>query len=251
MTPMRRVVLLGATKGMGRALARRMSERGDRLFLLGRNLDDLDRSARDLEIRGGGKVASVGCAVCDLERPDTFTPALEQASAHLGNFDTVIVTAGLYETQEHLERDPELARRVLATDFTNTIVFCEHARSRLLAEGGGTLCVFSSVAGDRSRKPVVLYGAAKAGLSYYLEGLDHRFRRQGLRTVCVKPGFVNTSMTQGLPKPPFAAEAEDVAREVIKAIDRGTPEVYAPRFWALIMFIVRRLPRWVMRRTEF
>jgi len=248
---MRRVVLLGGTKGMGRALARRMSQRGDRLVLLGRNLDDLDRSARDLEARGTA-VTSVGRALCDLERPETFIPALEQASAHLGGFDTVVVTAGLYETQERLESDPELARRVLTADFTNTILFCEYARSRILAQGGGgTLCVFSSVAGDRSRKPVVLYGAAKAGLSYYLEGLDYRFHGQGLRTICVKPGFVNTSMTQGLRKPPFAAEADDVAREVLEAIDRGTPTVYGPPLWALIMFVVRRLPRWVMRRTEF
>jgi NAD(P)-dependent dehydrogenase (short-subunit alcohol dehydrogenase family) len=227
-----------------------MSERGDRLFLLGRNLDDLDRSARDLEARGAS-VGNVGRALCDLEHPETFVPALEQASVHLGGFDTVVVTAGLFATQDRLERDQELASRLLGADFTNTILFCEHARGHLLSSGGGTLCVFSSVAGDRGRKPVVLYGAAKAGLSHYLEGLDYRFRRQGLRTVCVKPGFVKTSMTQGLRTPPFAAEPDAVAREVLKAIDRGRPTVYRPRLWAVIMFVIRRLPRWVMRRVEF
>ena len=103
------------------------------------------------------------------------------------------------------------------------MLFCEEARRRLLARGGGTLCVFSSVAGERGRKPVVLYGAAKAGLSRYLEGLDHGSGRQGLKTVCVKPGFVRTSMTAGLPEPPFAGDPEGVARTVLRAIDRGTP----------------------------
>ena len=87
-------------------------------------------------------------------------------------------------------------------------MFCEEARRRLLARGGGTLCVFSSVAGERGRKPVVLYGAAKAGLTRYLEGLDHKFRAQGLRTICVKPGFVRTGMTEGLKTPPFAGEPD-------------------------------------------
>jgi len=111
--------------------------------------------------------------------------------------------------------------------------------------------VFSSVAGERGRKPVVLYGAAKAGLTRYLEGLDHRFRAAGLRTVCVKPGFVRTSMTDGLPVPPFAGEPEDVARRVLAAIDAGRPVVYAPGAWGWVMFVIRRLPRFVMRRVRF
>ena len=115
----------------------------------------------------------------------------------------------------------------------------------------GTLCAFSSVAGERGRKPVILYGAAKAGLSRYLEGLDHKFRARGLKTVCVKHGFVKTGMTAGLKSPPFAGEPEDVARRVLKAIDRGRPEIYVPGAWRWVMRIIRRLPRWVMRKIEF
>src|SRR5213078_2479234 len=111
--------------------------------------------------------------------------------------------------------DLDLTRRLLIADFSNTVLFCEAARRRLLARGGGTLCVFSSVAGERGRAPVILYGAAKAGLSRYLEGLDHKFRAQGLRTIAVKPGFVKTSMTAGLTPPPFAADADDAARAVL------------------------------------
>ncbi len=243
-----KVAVLGATKGMGRALARRMAQRGDAVALLGRDRGDLERSARDLEVRGG---ARVGTAVCDLERPETFAPALEEAETALGGLDAVVVTAGLFATQERLEADPELARRLLLVDFTNTVAFCEEARRRLLARGGGTLCVFSSVAGERGRKPVVLYGAAKAGLTRYLEGLDHRFRAAGLRTVCVKPGFVRTSMTDGLPAPPFAGEPEGVARRVLRAIDAGTPVVYAPGAWRWVMLVIRLLPRFVMRRVGF
>jgi len=245
------VAFLGATKGMGRALARRMAERGDRLFLLGRDLAELEKSARDLEARPGLAAGAVGVAACDLEQPEGFAPALSAAEKALGKLECVVVTAGLFGTQQQLEDDPELARRVLTVDFANTVVFCEEARKRLLAAGGGTLCVFSSVAGERGRKPVVLYGAAKAGLTRYLEALDHKYRAQGLRTVCVKPGFVKTGMTAGLPSPPFAGEPEGVAATVLKAIDRGTPVVYAPPIWGLVMLVIRNLPRFAMRKIGF
>jgi decaprenylphospho-beta-D-erythro-pentofuranosid-2-ulose 2-reductase len=249
----RKVAFLGATKGMGRALARRLAARGDAIFLLGRDLEDLGRSARDLEVRagnttpgaaaadgGGGRGAGtdvdvgIGVALCDLERPDTFAGSLAAAESALGGLDTVVVTGGMFATQEALEQDPELARRLLTVDFANTVIFCEEARRRLLARGGGTLCVFSSVAGERGRKPVILYGAAKAGLTHYLEGLDHKFRARGLRTICVKPGFVRTGMTEGLRAPPFAGEPDAVAALVCRAIDRGRPVVYVPGIWAVM-----------------
>lgn len=244
-----KVVFLGATKGMGRALARLMAGRGDRLFLLGDRPDELRRSARDLELRGAK--GEVGFAQCDLLRPESFAAALDRAVVALEGFHAVILTAGLFATQEELESDPELTARLLAVDFSNSVLFCEEARRRLLAFGGGTLCAFSSVAGERGRKPVVIYGAAKAGLSRYLEGLDHRYRGQGLKTVCVKPGFVRTGMTAGLPAPPLAGEPQSVARRVLKAIDRGMPEVYAPAAWSWLMRVVRLLPRWAMRRIKF
>jgi decaprenylphospho-beta-D-erythro-pentofuranosid-2-ulose 2-reductase len=244
-----KVVSLGATSGMGRALARLLAERGESLFLLGLPPDDLERSAKDLELRGAE--GSVGTAPCNLLEPGGFEAALAAADAALGGFDTVIVSAGLFASQEALEDNTELCGKLLAANYTNTVMLCEAARKRMLARGGGTLCVFSSVAGERGRKPVILYGSAKAGLTRYLEGLDHKFRAQGLVTVTVKPGFVRTSMTEGLKPPPFAGEPEDVARLVLRALDRGTPVVYAPPIWSLVMFVIRRLPRFVMRRIGF
>jgi len=243
-----KAVLLGATSGMGRALARLLAERGESLFLLGIPADDLLRSAKDLEVRGA---AQVGFQVCDLLDPTSFAGALKLADDALGGFDTVVVSAGLFGSQERLESDPEFAARLLAANFTNTVLFCEEARKRMLPRGGGTLCVFSSVAGERGRKPVILYGSAKAGLTRYLEGLDHKFRSQGLVTITVKPGFVKTAMTEGLRPPPFAGEPEGVARQVLRAIDRRTPVVYAPPMWALVMLVIRNLPRFVMRRIGF
>ncbi len=245
-----KAVILGATKGMGRALAQQAAGRGDSLFLLGRDEADLERSAADCIARSPD-AKTTGHARCDLEDPESFEAALDAADAALGGFDTVIVTAGMFGTQEQLEADPSRLRRLLTVNFAHTILFCEAARTRLMARGGGVLCVFSSVAGDRGRKPVVLYGASKAGLSAYLEGLDHRFRDAGLVTVCVKPGFVRTGMTQGLKEPPFAGEPAAVASRVLGAIDRKQAQVYAPAIWAWVMWVIRLVPRFVMRKVGF
>jgi len=233
---------------MGRALARALSARGDRVFLLGIDRAELEKSAADLSVRGKSPVK---WAECDLLRPETFAPALDEGQAAVGGSDTGIGTAARFAAQDDLGKDRALAARLLTADFTNTVLFCEEAKERLLARGGGTLCVFSSVAGERGRKPVGIYGAAKAGLSRYLEALDHKHHGSGLKVVTVKPGFVKTAMTAHLDPPPFAGEPDEVASLVVKAIDHGIPVVYAPLAWGPIMAVIRTLPRFVMRRIGF
>jgi decaprenylphospho-beta-D-erythro-pentofuranosid-2-ulose 2-reductase len=245
-----KAIVFGGTTGMGRAIARRLVERGDTVFLMGIDAGDLERSAADLQERHPARSA-VGYAVCDLEQPEGFADALDAADDALGQFDTVVVTAAMFATQDALEADIELTRRLVTVNYGHTLVFCEHVRKRLLARGGGRLTVFSSVAGDRGRKPVAIYGSAKGGLSIYLEALDHKFHSAGLAVLCVKPGFVKTGMTAGLKPPPFAGEPEQVAKDVLRAMDRKQPVLYTPRIWALVMLVIRFLPRFVMRKINF
>src|SRR4051812_10483813 len=105
-----KVVLLGATKGIGRSIARMLAERGDTIFLLGHEPPELDKSASDLEQRAGGKI-TVKHAYCNLEEPTSFAASLEEADRALDGFDTVVVTAALFATQDKLEADTEFARR--------------------------------------------------------------------------------------------------------------------------------------------
>jgi NAD(P)-dependent dehydrogenase (short-subunit alcohol dehydrogenase family) len=245
-----KAVVFGGATGMGLALARRMATRGDEVFLLGIDAELLAHGAAELQARHPRR-APVGWALCDLERPEGFAAALDEADAALGDFDTVVVTAAMFATQEELEADVELARRLLVANHAHTVAFCERARRRLVSRGGGRLVVFSSVAGDRGRKPVGIYGSSKAGLSAYLEALDHALHGTGTSVTCVKPGFVKTGMTARLPVPPFAGEPDGVAKEVLQAVDERRPVVYAPAIWSPIMRVVRLLPRWVMRRAAF
>jgi len=244
-----KAAVVGATRGMGRALARLMAERGDALCLLGRDAGELEASARDLVARGARGV--VATARLDLAEPAGFAAALDAADRALAAFDTLVVSAGDFASQEALERDPARLERLLDVNFTATAVLCQQAAERLAGRGGGTICAFSSVAGDRARRSNYLYGASKAGLSAFLEGLHLAYADRGVRVVCVRPGFVKTAMTAGLPVPPFAGEPAAVARVVLRAIDRGTPVVYAPPIWRWVMLAIRLLPRAVMRRVRF
>ncbi len=245
-----KAIVFGGTSGMGRAIARRLVERGDSVFLLGNDQQELERSAADLKAHGKAGIV-VGFGLCDLAEPDGFAAALDAADAGLGSFDTVVVTAAIFASQDALEADIELCRKLVTLDYANTLVFCEHARKRLLARGGGRLTVFSSVAGDRGRKPVAIYGSAKAGLSIYLEAMDHKYHAAGLSVLTVKPGFVKTAMTAGLKPPPFAGEPDQVARDVVRAMDKRKSVVYTPGIWALVMLVIRMLPRFVMRKIGF
>lgn len=244
------VIVFGGTAGIGRAVAQQLAARGDRVCLLGRDAAALEKGVADLTARHPSQVPAVS-ALCDLERPETFATALDEADRQLGGFDAVIVTAAMFAAQDALEADPELVRRLTTVNFAHTVMFCELVRTRLLARGGGWLTVVSSVAGDRGRKPVAIYGASKAGLSTYLEALDHRFRAQNLWVLCVKPGFVKTGMTAGLTPPPFAGVPEQVARDIVAAMDARRPLIYTPRIWGLVMLMIRHLPRFVMRKVGF
>lgn len=244
-----RAVVVGATRGMGRALARRLAERGASLYLLGRNAEELEASARDLEARGAAR--PVATALLELGRTEGFSAALAGADRALGGFDTVVITAGDFASQDELAGSPERLARLLHVNFTATAVFCQMAAEQLAARGGGTLCAFSSVAGDRPRRSNYLYGASKAGLSAFLEGLGLAYGNRGVKVICVRPGFVRTGMTAGLPAPPFAGEPDPVSRIVLRAMDQGRPVAYAPPIWRWVMLVIRALPRAVMRRLRF
>jgi short-subunit dehydrogenase len=244
-----KAVLVGATQGMGRALARLLAERGAQIFLLGRDSAELAASARDLEARGA--TAPVNTGLLDLANPADFSIALDAADDALGRFDTLVVTGGLFARQEELAADPPRLERMLHVNFTGTVLLCQMVAERLAARGGGTICAFSSVAGDRARRSNYLYGASKAGLSAFLDGLGQAYGERGVKVVCVRPGFVKTGMTEGLPVPPFAGEPGSVATAVLGAIGSGRPVVYVPGVWRWVMLIIRALPRAVIRRLRF
>ena len=122
--------------------------------------------------------------------------------------------------------------------------------NRLEVQGNGCLAVISSVAGDRGRPSNYVYGAAKGGISIFLQGLRARLHRAGVAVVTVKPGFVDTPMTAKLPRTPLFASARRVGRTVYRAIERRRDVVYVPWFWRPIMVLVKTIPEAIFKRLR-
>ena len=227
----------------------RMAERGD-APVAPRPRRRGARWPRPATSRRGARRGRSGIAALDLARPAGFADALDAADRgarrlrHAGGDGRRSSTA-----RRTWPRDPVRLERLLHVNFTGTAVLCQMVAERLAARGGGTICAFSSVAGDRARRSNYLYGASKAGLSAFLEGLGHAYADRGVRVVCVKPGFVKTGMTAGLPVPPFAGEpGRGRPRRCSRRSSAGVPTVYAPPAWRLVMLASGACPRAAMRR---
>lgn len=137
------------------------------------------------------------------------------------------------------------------TNATAVIALLTRIANALEAQRSGALAVISSVAADRGRPSNYLYGSAKAALSAFCEGLNARLFKAGVHVLTIKPGFVSTPMTAGLPLPgPLVASPEKVSRDIVRAIDKRKDTLYTPWFWAIIMLIIRSVPKPVFKRTS-
>lgn len=240
----KRVVILGATSGIAEATARLYAAEGASLLLAARSPQRLDALAADLRVRG----ATATTRALDLATEPDVPAAFAAMVATLGGVDHVLLAYGTMSDAKTAERAPA---DMLAVNFTSAAAWTLAAAAVLEAQGFGSLVVLGSVAGDRGRRSNTVYGAAKSGLATLVQGIAHRFGSRGPRAVVVKPGPTDTPMTAGMKKGgPMWASAEQVARVVRRAADRGGPVVYAPARWRWIMLAIRCLPSAMFNRLD-
>jgi len=242
---MKRVVILGATSAIAQHVARLYAEQGASLFLVARNPDRLAAVAADATARGATQVET---AVSDLDDFDGHPRLFDRAEAALGPPDVVLVAHGVLGSRE---AGPEEAEAILRTDLVSPTSLLLHAARRMEERRGGTLAALSSVAGDRGRAANPVYGAAKAGLTGLLSALRQRLSPAGVSVLTVKPGFVDTPMTAHIPAMPFAVGPDRVAKDIVRAIERGADVVYTPPIWRLVMLVVRLLPERLFKKLAF
>lgn len=245
----KRVVILGALSAIATAAARIYAAEGAALVLAARNEERLSALAADLRARGATDVA---ISAMDLEaeaiRADMY---LNAWAAHLGGIDHVHLVYGYLGSQAEASASPAELTRIVASNFASAVHWCEAAANILRAQKHGALVAVSSVAGDRGRQSNYAYGAAKGGLALYVQGIAHSLAGTGARAVAVKPGFVDTPMTDGLNKGgPMWASADQIGRALYRAAEKGGPIQYAPGKWRLVMAIIRAVPSFLFHRTK-
>ncbi|MEX0644335.1 MAG: SDR family NAD(P)-dependent oxidoreductase [Parvularculaceae bacterium] len=248
---LRRVVILGALSTIAEATARRLAAEGAALALVARDEKRLAAVANDLRLRGAVNVVT---DVRDLEAEDDKRAALETLSKSLGGLDAVLLFYGALGDQATANENVDELRRIMSVNFKSAAEWMAAGADALKASQHRrpVLLAVSSVAGDRGRRSNYAYGAAKGGLSIFMQGLAHRLAAEGkTRAMVVKLGFVKSAMTAHLnPGGPLWAEPEAVAGSIVRAMDRGGPIVYAPWFWQWIMLAVRLTPAPIFNKVN-
>lgn len=241
------ILVLGATSAIAQAWMRLLAPNGASFFLVARNAIHLDSVAKDLATRGA---TAVYVETADLDDTEGHVALLERAAAALGNLDCALIAHGVLGDQAAGERDFSVASASLQTNFLSTVSLVTWLANYFAAQYHGRLVVISSVAGDRGRKSNYIYGAAKAGLNAFLDGVRNRLDREGVQVLTVRPGFVATPMTAHLPQGPLFATPDAVAQDILSAIEHRRDVLYTPWFWRWIMALIRVIPEWKFKKMD-
>jgi len=241
------VLILGATSGIGKAVARRWAIEKADLILAARDTAEAERTAADLRVRYGAKARVVEFDALKFDSFEQFANGFFSDGSHLAG---VVLCYGYMTDQLEAQRCPDAARKTVETNYTSPMLLLEQFAAQFEKARSGFICAISSVAGDRGRQSNYIYGSSKAALNTYLEGLRVRLFKSGVHVVAVKPGFVDTAMTWGLPGLFLVAKPEKVADDMWKAVRHRRGAIYTPWFWRYIMLIIRMIPNFIFKRMK-
>ncbi len=240
-----RVLIIGATSAVAQAYARRRKLAGARMFLVARNPDKLAAICEEL----GESV--VGSRSADLSDTASAGSHIQAALDELGGIDEALIAHGYLGNQIRSEKDFDEAQAMLSVNLLSPIALLVPLVNHMENSGRGHLGVITSVAGERGRPRNFTYGAAKGGLSRYLEGVRSRVYGSGLTVHNFKLGPVDSPMTVDHEKNASFTTPERAAELIEKGMRSGRHEIYVPGFWRLVMLAVRWMPEPIFQRLKF
>ncbi len=239
MTQWKRAIIVGASSGIGEALARTLAADGTQVALVARRQEKLEALAAELNAKADTPL--VRAYAHDVTHSEAAAPLFEIITRDLGGLDLVIYAAGIMPPIGPEEYATAKDAEIIAANFTGAVAWLNEAARRFEKAQTGTIVGISSVAGDRGRRGNPVYGATKAALNAYLESLRNRIERRGAFVVTIKPGPVKTPMTEGL-KMPGMISAEQAAAEILRAAKDSQRVAYVPGKWKPIMAVIRAIP---------
>ncbi len=243
-----RAIIVGASSGIGAALAQKLTDQGCHVALVARREAALRTLADALNTSAKAELASV--YPHDVEETADVPALFETIVQHLGGLDLIIYASGIMPKIAPGEYSIEKDQQIIAVNLTGAVAWLNAAAQRFEKARSGTIIGISSVAGDRGRYSNTVYGASKAALNAYLESLRNRLGRHGVKVVTIKPGPVKTEMTEGL-KMPLMISADQAATEILAAAQEGRRIAYVPSKWKPIMAIVRAIPSPIFQHLKF
>lgn len=244
----KRVVIIGATSVIAMHCARLWIEReAMTLILVSRNKKKMEQIEADLKVRN--PQTTIQLVESNFIDPQAINQLVTTLVAE-GPLDLVLIAHGSLPDQSICQQDLSVCRDTLEVNALSPVLFAEAFAGHMQTANHGTLAIIGSVAGDRGRKSNYVYGAAKGLIARYVQGLQHRFAQTNVKIVLIKPGPTNTSMTAHLPQAGTMADPKEVAKIILQGIDKSHSVIYAPQKWALIMLVIKNLPRFVFHRLN-
>lgn len=241
-------IVVGASSGIGEAVARRLTREGHAVALVARRADLLNQIADQINAQLGQRRAFA--YPHDVTQFGEVQPLFQSILRDLGRIDVVVYSSGVMPAAGPSEFNFEKDKAMIEVNVLGAMAWLDQAATLFERTGGGHIVGISSAAGERGRVINPVYNASKAALTTYLEGLRNRLTRKGVHVLTVKPGQVDTDMLKGVKRRMWVISAEQVAADVWSAIKRRRQSIYIPARWALMMFVIRNIPSFIFRRLS-
>lgn len=242
---MEAVLILGASSDIADAVAREFAKNKYTILLAGRNINSLNIVKSDFEVRYGVAVHLLEFDAALFETHELFYKSLPVKPS------ATVCVFGYLGEQSKAQTDWKESKRIIDTNYTGAVSILNIVASDYEEKRIGTIIGISSVAGERGRQSNYIYGSAKAGFTAYLSGMRNRLFKSGVHVMTVKPGFVKTKMTEGLPLPaPVTANAEQVGKAIYKAFINKKDTLYVLWMWKWIMLIIKCIPEPIFKKLK-
>lgn len=237
---MKTVLIYGATAALAQTTAENFAKDGWKLILAARDMKKSDDIANHLKVRYNAEVRTLHF---DAMNTQTYTASFEAALQFSPEIDAVLIAHGSLPVQDKLDGNLDEINREITINSLSVINLLNIAANYFIPKKKGMIAVISSVAGERSRQSNYVYGSSKAFVSSYSQGLRNRLYHKEVAVLTIKPGFVDTPMTDHLTKNFLFAKDDAVGKRIFEAMNAGKSGViYVPRYWRLIMCIVKSIP---------
>lgn len=245
-----RILIVGGTSTIAEHCARLwLKQHPCEIILLGRDQDKLQRVANDLKIRA--PQANMQLQTIDFLNAAAIQNCINTINQQ-GPIDIALIAHGNLPDQDQCQNDIIKCQQAIEVNAISPVLFTEIIAKHMIERNHGKFGVIGSVAGDRGRKSNYVYGASKALIDKYVQGLQHRLAliNSNVTVTLIKPGPTATPMTAGISGKGKLATPEQVAEDIISGISKGKKTVYTPGKWALIMLIFRNLPFFLFKKMD-
>lgn len=240
MTTPKKIVIIGATSGIGRRMAELYMEKSHLVGISGRRSGLLEEIKQQFP-------QQLEYECFDVTKTENISH-LESLVSKLGGLDILVISAGNGEPSKDL--DWKIDKTTVDTNVNGFVEIANWGFNYFLKQGHGQLATISSIAAIRGSGWAPAYNASKAFQSNYFEGLAIKAKRlkKNIALTCIEPGFVKTAMAKGGHKMFWVVPVDKAARQIIRAIEKRKRKVYISRRWWLIAKILKWAPFWLYKR---